>query len=149
MKKIIALILFTNLSMAHSVSEGDMEGAWVLVEKSFNNHQVFENGPTPIKIYSQGRFFVSWNSEDGKAGFNEGSYKVSNGKVLEEIENSSINSDIGNKISYAPNFMGDKLSFYQEIQWVSPDGQEFVMFERWESVSCAEKECAKVRRFEN
>ena len=58
MKKIIALILFTNLSMAHSVSEGDMEGAWVLVEKSFNNQQVFENGPTPMKYIHKVDFLL-------------------------------------------------------------------------------------------
>jgi hypothetical protein len=43
--------------------------------------------------------------------------------------------------------MGDKKSFYQEITWTSPEGENFTLFERWENVSCAEEKCARLRKF--
>ena len=67
--------------------------------------------------------------------------------MLETILNSSVRTDIGNQVSYKPNFMGDKKSFYQEITWTSPEGENFTLFERWENVSCAEEKCARLRKF--
>ena len=84
---------------------------------------------------------------ENQSGFNEGTYELANGEVLETILNSSLRADIGNQVSYKPNFMGDKKSFYQEITWTSPEGESFTLFERWENVSCAEEKCARLRKF--
>ena len=110
MKKIFLLLITANLFFAHSAKEGDLEGAWILVEQAWNDEQVAIEGPIPLKLFSQGRFFVSWNGAENQSGFNEGTYELANGEVLETILNSSLNY-IGNQVSYKPNFMGDKKSF--------------------------------------
>ena len=147
MKKIFLLLITANLFFAHSAKKGDLEGAWILVEQAWNDEQVAIEGPIPLKVFSQGRFFVSWNGAENQSGFNEGTYELANGEVLETILNSSVRADIGNQVSYKPNFMGDKKSFYQEITWTSPEGENFTLFERWENVSCAEEKCARLRKF--
>jgi hypothetical protein len=40
-----------------------------------------------------------------------------------------------------PNFMGDKMSFIQTIEY--PNGD--VLFERWERLSCEVEKCYKLR----
>ena len=40
-----------------------------------------------------------------------------------------------------PNFMGDKMSFIQTIEYANGD----VLFERWERLSCEVEKCYKLR----
>ena len=79
--------------------------------------------------------------EDGKAGFNQGFYKLDNGTLIEFINNSTNLDSLKNQVSFMPNFMGDKMSFIQTIEY--PNGD--VLFERWERLSCEVENCYKLR----
>ena len=58
------------------------------------------------------------------------------GLVNETITNHSNIDLIGQSFSYEPNFMGDKKSFIQTIDF---NGNE--LFERWKKTSCNVENC--------
>ncbi len=62
-------------------------------------------------------------------------------KLVEYINNSTDSNSLNNKVSFMPNFMGDKMSFIQTIEY--PNGD--VLFERWERLSCEVEKCYKLR----
>jgi hypothetical protein len=51
---------------------------------------------------------------------------------------------VGENIEFKPNFMGDKNSFYLNV-----DFGDNKSFERWEKTHCDVVECAKVRTRNN
>ena len=150
MKSFFYLILsFSTFIISHGAEKKDLLGSWKLVESSWNGDFGDIRSPTPIKIYSegyvdgnyQGTFFVSFYDKDGKAGFNQGFYKLDNGTLIEFINNSTNLDSLKNKVSFMPNFMGDKMSFIQTIEYSNGD----VLFERWERLSCEVEKCYKLR----
>ncbi len=154
MKKIIYLFLaFSFLAYTHGAENKDMPGAWKLVESSWNGEFFDIQNPSPIKVYTegyvdgnyQGTYFVSFYDKEGKPGFNQGFYKLENGELIEYINNSTSIDSINNIVSFMPNFMGDKMSFIQTIEYDNGD----VLFERWESLSCKVEKCYKLRSRKN
>ncbi len=140
MKKIL-LILFTfsSLSYGHSASKGDFLGAWRLVEYAVDDNFQDVPSPTPIKMYMNGEFVIIFYLEN-KMHFNKGKYALNDGKATETILASSTESLIGEKVTFKPNFMGDKNSFY-----INLDLGEYKTFERWEKTHCDVVKCAKIR----
>ncbi len=62
----------------------------------------------------------------------------------ETIIESSTETLIGEEISFKPNFMGDKNSFYIDL-----DLGDNETFERWEKTHCDVVKCAKIRTRKN
>ena len=144
MKKIL-LILFTfsSFSYGHSASKGDFMGTWRLVEYAVDGKYEDVPSPTPIKMYMNGEFVIIFYLEN-KMHFNKGKYALKAGKVTETIIESSTETLIGEEISFKPNFMGDKNSFYIDL-----DLGEYKTFERWEKTHCDVVKCAKIRNRKN
>ena len=140
MKKIL-LILFTfsSLSYGHSAIKGDFLGTWRLVEYAVDDNFQDVPSPTPIKMYMNGEFVIIFYLEN-KMHFNKGKYALNDGKATETIFASSTESLIGEKVTFKPNFMGDKNSFY-----INLDLGEYKTFERWEKTHCDVVKCAKIR----
>tara|TARA_Y100001935_G_C17213968_1_gene461596 strand:+ start:394 stop:828 length:435 start_codon:yes stop_codon:yes gene_type:complete len=144
MKKIIFILFtFSCFSYGHSASKGDLMGTWRLVEYAVDGKYQDVPNPTPIKMYMNGEFIVIFYLEN-KMQFNKGTYLLNNGKAIETIAASSTESLIGEEISFKPNFMGDKNSFYINIEL--GDNRTF---ERWEKTHCDIVKCAKIRTRKN
>ncbi len=90
-----------------------------------------------------GEFIIIFYLEN-KMHFNKGKYVLEDGKVTETILTSSTESLIGEKITFKPNFMGDKNSFNLKI-----DFGDYKSFERWEKTHCDVVECAEIRTRNN
>ena len=118
-------------------------GTWRLVEYAVDGKYQDVPNPTPIKMYMNGEFIVIFYLEN-KMQFNKGTYLLNNGKAIETIAASSTESLIGEEISFKPNFMGDKNSFYINIEL--GDNRTF---ERWEKTHCDIVKCAKIRTRKN
>ena len=150
MKKIVYLFFTISIFVfSHGAEKKDLPGAWKLVESSWNGQFFDIRNPSPIKVYTEGyvdgnyhgTYFVSFYNQKGEAGFNQGFYKLDNGTLVEYINNSTDSNSLNNKVSFMPNFMGDKMSFIQTIEY--PNGD--VLFERWERLSCEIEKCYKLR----
>ena len=129
------LILLTFIAFPHKAAKGDLEGAWVLVETSWNGEFFEVESPLPVKLYAYGNVIYTYY-EDGKLGVGHGEYIMDKGLVSETITNHSNLDLIGQSFSYEPNFMGDKKSFIQTIDF---NGNE--LFERWKKTSCNVENC--------
>tara|TARA_B100001287_G_scaffold111701_1_gene94157 strand:- start:794 stop:1231 length:438 start_codon:yes stop_codon:yes gene_type:complete len=140
MKKIL-LILFTfsSFSYGHSAIKGDFLGTWRLVEYAVDGIYQDVPNPTPIKMYMNGEFIIIFYLEN-KMHFNKGKYTLDAGKATETILVSSTKTLIGEDISFKPNFMGDKNSFY-----INLDFGDYKTFERWEKTHCDVVKCSKIR----
>jgi len=90
-----------------------------------------------------GEFIIIFYLEN-KMHFNKGTYVLENGKVTETILASSTESLIGEKVTFKPNFMGDKNSFNLKI-----DFGDYKSFERWEKTHCDVIKCAEIRTRNN
>ena len=144
MKNIFFLsVLFSLLTLSHGASKGDFEGTWRLVEFALDEQYSDVPNPTPIKMYMNGQFILIYYLGDNVE-FNKGKYILENGTVTETITMSSIETLIGESYKFKPNFMGDKNSFYKEIDFV-----DFIQFERWEKTKCDAIKCAKIRTRNN
>ena len=143
--KIILLILliFSSHAFAHSAKNGDFLGTWRLVEFATDDQYQDVPTPTPIKMYMNGEFIIIFYLEN-KMHFNKGTYVLENGKVTETILASSNESLIGEKVTFKPNFMGDKNSFNLKI-----DFGDYKSFERWEKTHCDVVKCAEIRTRNN
>ena len=143
--KIILLILltFSSHTFAHSAKNGDFLGTWRLVEFATDDQYQDVPTPTPIKMYMNGEFIIIFYLEN-KMHFNKGTYVLENGKVTETILASSTESLIGEKVTFMPNFMGDKNSFNLKI-----DFGDYKSFERWEKTHCDVVKCAEIRTRNN
>lgn len=136
MKFLIYILITLTLSMfSHKAVKGDLEGAWVLVESSWNGEFFEVVSPLPVKLYADGNFIYTYY-EDGKLGVGNGEYIMDKGLVTETITNNSNLDLIGQSFSYEPNFMGDKKSFIQTIDF---NGNQ--LFERWKKTSCNVENC--------
>jgi hypothetical protein len=144
MRKILLLLCsFSSFSFGHGASTGDLMGTWRLVEHAVNGQYQDVPSPTPIKMYMNGEFVVMFYLEN-KMHFNKGKYNLQKGEVTETILASSTESLVGENIEFKPNFMGDKNSFYLNV-----DFGDNKSFERWEKTHCDVVECAKVRTRNN
>ena len=144
MKNLLLIFFaFSSLVYGHSASKGDFMGTWRLVEYSVNGKYQDVPNPTPIKMYMNGEFIIIFYLEN-KMQFNKGKYALDKGVATETILSSSTESLIGEKISFKPNFMGDKNSFYLNI-----DLGDYQTFERWEKTHCDIIKCAKIRTRNN
>ena len=143
--KIILLILltFSSHTFSHSAKNGDFLGTWRLVEFATDDQYQDVPTPTPIKMYMNGEFIIIFYLEN-KMHFNKGTYVLENGNVTETILASSNESLIGEKITFKPNFMGDKNSFNLKI-----DFGDYKSFERWEKTHCDVVRCAEIRTRNN
>lgn len=143
--KIILLILFifSSHTFAHGAKNGDFLGTWRLVEFATDDQYQDVPTPTPIKMYMNGEFIIIFYLEN-KMHFNKGTYVLENGKVTETILASSNESLIGEKVTFKPNFMGDKNSFNLKI-----DFGDYKSFERWEKTHCDVVKCAEIRTRNN
>ena len=118
-------------------------GTWRLVEYAVNGQYQDVPSPTPIKMYMNGEFVLMFYLEN-KMHFNKGKYNLQKGEVTETILASSTESLVGENIEFKPNFMGDKNSFYLNV-----DFGDNKSFERWEKTHCDVVKCAKVRTRNN
>tara|TARA_B100000242_G_scaffold76360_1_gene49767 strand:+ start:57 stop:488 length:432 start_codon:yes stop_codon:yes gene_type:complete len=142
MKKLILLILFTSFgAFTHSVKDGDMDGSWQIVE-AFRDGEKIKNVNFRM-VASEGFASMNWTDADGKKYFNYWSYEVKDGVVYAEMLNHAFDQYIGAKWSHKPNFMGDKKSYITTFSW---DDVEYTY--RWEKVSCAYENCARIPFFE-
>ena len=143
--KIILLILFiySSHTLAHGAKNGDFIGTWRLVEFATDDQYQDVPTPAPIKMYMNGEFIIIFYLEN-KMHFNKGTYVLENGKVTETILASSTESLIGEKVTFKPNFMGDKNSFNLKI-----DFGDYKSFERWEKTHCDVVKCAEIRTRNN
>ena len=129
---------------SHSAKDLDMEGAWILVESKWNNELMQLCKPEMTKIYSQGVVMYTWyeateSNAYNKLSIGQGTYTLVDGVVTETITNHSNKNLIGETFSYKPNFMFDKKSFVQEVNF-----GEDALFERWANVSCNKDKCARI-----
>ena len=144
MKKILLILLvFSSFSYGHSASKGDFMGTWRLVEYAVDGKYQDVPSPTPIKMYMNGEFVIIFYLEN-KIHFNKGKYALKEGEATETILASSTETLIGEEISFRPNFMGDKNSFY-----INLDLGDYKTFERWEKTYCDVVKCAKIRTRKN
>ena len=75
-KKIIILSLFFSLNLyPHSVKDGDMQGAWKVIE-AFINGEKQENADG-LMVASEGFVSQNWTGSDGNKYFNYASYSSS------------------------------------------------------------------------
>ena len=144
MRKILLLLCsFSSFSFGHGAITGDLMGTWRLVEHAVNGQYQDVPSPTPIKMYMNGEFVLMFYLEN-KMHFNKGKYNLQKGEVTETILASSTESLVGENIEFKPNFMGDKNSFYLNV-----DFGDNKSFERWEKTHCDVVGCAKVRTRNN
>ncbi len=140
-KKIIILSLFFSLNLyPHSVKDGDMQGAWKVIE-AFINGEKQENADG-LMVASEGFVSQNWTGSDGNKYFNYASYEVKNGVVNVEILNHTLDEYIGANFTHKPNFMGDKKSYVTTFTWA---GVEYT--HRYEKISCAYEKCARISDF--
>ena len=145
MKNIFLLALLISLdAFAHSAQNKDMEGAWFLVESKWNTELMQLCKPEMTKIYSQGVVLYTWyeateSNACNKLSIGQGTYTLTDGIVTETITNHSNKNLIGESFTYKPNFMFDKKSFVQEVNF-----GEDVLFERWANKSCDQEKCARI-----
>ena len=144
MKKILLVLLsFSLVAYGHSANQGDLMGTWRLVEYALGDQYQDVPTPTPIKMYMNGEFIVIFYLEN-KMHFNKGLYSLNDAVVTETIIASSTDSLVDEIISFKPNFMGDKNSFYINIEL-----GENKSFERWERTHCDVVKCAEIRTRNN
>ena len=140
---LLTLLIFSSHAFAHNAKNGDFLGTWRLVEFATDDQHQDVPTPTPIKMYMNGEFIIIFYLEN-KMHFNKGTYVLENGKVTETILASSTESLIGEKVTFKPNFMGDKNSFNLKI-----DFGDYKSFERWEKTHCDVIKCAEIRTRNN
>ena len=140
---LLTLLIFSSHAFAHGAKNGDFLGTWRLVEFATDDQYQDVPTPTPIKMYMNGEFIIIFYLEN-KMHFNKGTYVLENGKVTETILASSTESLIGEKVTFKPNFMGDKNSFNLKI-----DFGDYKSFERWEKTHCDVVKCAEIRTRNN
>ena len=140
---LLTLFIFSSHTFAHGAKNGDFLGTWRLVEFATDDQYQDVPTPTPIKMYMNGEFIIIFYLEN-KMHFNKGTYVLENGKVTETILASSTESLIGEKVTFKPNFMGDKNSFNLKI-----DFGDYKSFERWEKTHCDVVKCAEIRTRNN
>ena len=140
---LLILFIFSSFSYGHSAMKGDLMGTWRLVEYAVDEKYQDVPNPTPIKMYMNGEFVIIFYLENNM-NFNKGRYVIKDGKVTETILSSSTESLEGEVISFKPNFMGDKNSFYIDL-----DLGDYKTFERWEKTHCDVVKCAKIRTRKN
>ena len=142
-KNLLIFFTFSSLAFGHGANMGDLMGTWRLVEHAVDGQYQDVPNPTPIKMYKNGEFVIIFYLEN-KMHFNKGKYSLKAGKATETILESSTKTLIGEEISFKPNFMGDKNSFY-----INLDLGDYKSFERWEKTHCDVVKCAKIRTRKN
>ncbi|MEM8527284.1 MAG: hypothetical protein AAF806_29865 [Bacteroidota bacterium] len=130
--QIFTLLLFLSLpllSSAQSKATTPLEGAWYLMEGTYNGKTKKAEKPFQFKIFTNKHYAYLMQSEAGA--WNQGmagSYKMKDNTYIESCEFSSIPAQVGTSAEWKYSFKGDQLIIEGPIRIMNADGSDNIAF---------------------
>ena len=128
MRQLPHLLLFLTIplfSIAQTKMTTPLEGAWYLIEGTYNGETVKPEKPFQFKIFTDTHYSFLMQSDEGA--WNRGmagSYKIKDTTYIESCEFSSVPAQIGISAEWKYTIEDGKLIIEGPIRIMNPDGSD-------------------------